>query len=105
MIVRWESDDLTEIIKRLLPAHIELDSLNGDHKYFSPDLKNSAEVAEGICCILMTLFLRNSLCSLMLMQEDKDEDYSLNCYLITTKNYDSEIVLSYIVVPNNYLFS
>ncbi|WP_088189431.1 hypothetical protein [Desulfosporosinus sp. FKA] len=105
MIVRWESEDLTELIKELLPAHIELETLTGKRIYFSPNLENSRGFAEAVCSILMTFFLNNKYCSLILIQEDEDSKIVLNVlgFLIIAQTLDQEIVLSYKVLPNDFL--
>ncbi|KLU63664.1 hypothetical protein DEAC_c44150 [Desulfosporosinus acididurans] len=105
MIVRWESEDLTELIKKLLPAHIELETLTGKRIYFSPNLENSRGFVEAVCSILMTFFLNNKYCSLILIQEDEDSkiSFKISGFLITAQTVEQEIVLSYKVLPDDFL--
>lgn len=105
MIVRWEREDLTELIKELLPAHIELETLTGKRIYFSPNLENSRGFVEALCSILMTFFLNNKYCSLILIQEDEDSKVVLNFlgFLITSQSLEREIVLGYKILPDDFL--
>lgn len=101
MIVRWENKDLTEDIKKVLPAFIELASINGEQRFLSPNMENSSQFAEAICCILMTFFLKHNISSLIVVQEDNDFIY-FHGYLIRADTYEKEIVLSYKVLPDKF---
>ncbi|AFM40940.1 hypothetical protein Desaci_1963 [Desulfosporosinus acidiphilus SJ4] len=105
MIVRWERDDLTELIKELMPAHLELETLSAKRIYFFPNLENTVGFAEAVISILMTFFLNNSHCSLLIVQADEEYNIDLNIYrfLITREPHNNEIVLSYKVLPENFL--
>jgi len=101
MLVRWDTEDLTEIVQKLLPAYIDLVSLNGRHLSFSSSKNNFQEFAEAISCNLMNFFLENCPCSLLLIQDRKDFNDIANyyAYWVTSTTRDQEIILSYRIVP------
>lgn len=100
MIVRWETEDLTEIVLKLLPAYIDLVSIKDRYESFSHNGSTSHDINEAICSTLMNFFLENCPCSLVLIQDGNDLKNSSNhfAYWVTTTFSDHEIVLSYQVI-------
>jgi len=101
MQFRWEAEDLTGIVLKLLPAYIDLVSLDGSHVSFSPTEITFQQLTTN----LISFFIEKCTCSLLLIQDGRDfNDVSnYSAYWVTAKSLDQEIILNYKVIPEHLI--